>query len=521
MNYASPRYLALVSLTSLLACSTYCFGKSVPIPGKDQAIRTVGCREKGITDWIYQVLINVMAEDQETQAPVQNLNPSDFEIFDNGALVKPVSFWTGSSDTSRPIAIWLLVSCPEKGQGQGGVSFAAGNTHAFKQALASLESASTVGVARWCANGEASTDLLPTQDRDAPLAALEKVLHQAPVEPSKSSSTRAFQRALELTMEETNEALPVIVAFYDGTIDIPRDEADLMAKKLLYHGAILYQVKNRDGNPKDSQMEEERLPLYAVSHQTGGRVYLVQHEDYLRATSSITSALRSRYILGWMPRDVDRQWHEIRVRLTEAALQKHKSVRLDYGTEYLALRSVEVGPPYSKLNYRRAIDTSLDTSLAHLLDNPTLSRDILFDVSGYGFIGSDRRVELNLRLTTNQLTWDAMPNGNCRSEINIVVASYSEEGKNIGHELIQFEIVRDEAHLQITGNGPFSTSETVLLPENTSRIRVAIRDVATGNVGSRDISLKEVLSAPGSPKSWFGSSPGQAFPLRCKSWLTG
>jgi hypothetical protein len=72
MNYASPRYLALLSLTSLPACSTYCFGKSGPMPGKE-TIRTVGCREKGITDWIYQVLINVMTENQETPTPVQDL----------------------------------------------------------------------------------------------------------------------------------------------------------------------------------------------------------------------------------------------------------------------------------------------------------------------------------------------------------------------------------------------------------------------------------------------------------------
>lgn len=481
MNYASRRYLALVSLTSLLACSTYCFGKSVAMPAKDQPIRSV----------VNLVEINVFVEDQETQAPVQDLNYPDFQIFDNGSLVRLAVFRSGSSDASRPIAIWLLVSCPEKGQGQDGPSFSAGNTHPFKQALASLESASTVGVAHWCGDGEASTDLLPTQDHDAPLVALDAVLHQAPVEPSKSSSRRAFQRALDLVTEETHEALPVIVLLYDGDMDVSPGDADLMAKKLLYHGAILYQVKNRDADSKDSQIEEEHSSLYPVSHQTGGRIYSAQHEDYLQATSSIMNALRFRYIFGWMPRDLDGQWHETRIRLTEAALLKHKSVRVDYATGYLAVRS-----PYSKLNYRRATESNLDTSLAHVLNSPSLSRDILFDINAHGFIGSDRRVELDLRLPSDQLTWDKMPNGNRRSKINIVVASYSEEQKNIGHELAQFEIVRDEAHLPITGDEPFSTRETFVLPENTSRIRVAVRDVATGKVGCQDLSLREILNAP-------------------------
>ena len=41
MNYAGPRYLALASLTSLMVFSTYCFGKSMAMPAKDQPIRTV------------------------------------------------------------------------------------------------------------------------------------------------------------------------------------------------------------------------------------------------------------------------------------------------------------------------------------------------------------------------------------------------------------------------------------------------------------------------------------------------
>lgn len=483
MNYTSLRYLALVSLTSLLAFSTYCLGQSMAMPAKDQPIRTV----------VYLVLINVLAEDRETHAPVQDLSYSDFQIFDNGSLLEPSVFVSGSSDTSRPLAIWFLVGCPEKGQGQSGSgpSFTVGSTGALKQALASLDSASTVGVAHWCANGDASADLLPTQDHDASLDALEAVHHQAPVEPSKSSGGRALQRALDLVMEKTHEALPVIVLLYDGSMDVSRDDAELMAKKLLYHGAILYQAETRN-----KYTNEERSPFQIISHRTGGRVYSVQHEDYFQAMNSIMKALRFRYTLGVIPRNVDGQWHEIRVQLTEAALHKHKPVRVDYSTGYLAVNSFGAAPPYSKSNYRRSTGSNLDTILTNVLDSPTLTHDILFDVNGHGFIGSDHLVELSLRLPPDQLTWDKMPNGDRRSEVNIVVAGYSDEGKKIGHELVQFEIVRDEVHLPITGDGPFSSSETVVLPENTSRVRVAVRDVATGKLGCQDLSLKEILSAP-------------------------
>lgn len=482
MNYAGLRYVALASLTSLMVFSTYCFGKSMAVPAKDQPIRTV----------VYLILINVMVEDQETQAPVQDLNYRDFQIFDNGSLLEPAVFESGSS--SRPLAIWFLVGCPEKGKGRGGPSSSFANTHAFKQAMANLDSASTVAVAHWCADGDAGADLLPTQDRDAPLAALEAVLHQAPVEPAKSSSKRALQHALGVVVEKTHDALPVVVLLYDGNMDVSRDEAELMARRLLYHGAILYQVENGDLNTK-----EGHSPFQTVSHQTGGRVYSVRQGEYFQAMNSITRALRFRYTLGVTPRNIDGQWHEMRVQLTKAALQKHKLVRLDYGAGYLAVGSFKSVPPYSTSGYRRATDSSLDTILTHALDSPTFSHDILFDVNSHGFIGSEQLVEFNLRISGDQLTWEPMPNGDRRSHMDIVVASYSEEGKRIGHEIIQFEIIRDEAHLPITGDGPFSSSETVVLPEKASRVRVAVRDVATGRVGCHDLSLKEIFSVPRRP----------------------
>ena len=482
MNCASPRYLALATLTCMLAVSTYCLGKSTAMPA-----RTV----------VRMALINVFVEDQETGSPVQDLNYTDFQIFDNGSLVEPSVFVSASTDTSRSIAMWLLVDCPEQGQSQSS-AFLAGNLSALKQALAQLDSASTVGVGHWCADGDASIDSLPSKDHAEPIAALEAILHRAPVEPSKSSGARAFQRALDLIVKEnqhpTSPALPVIVVMHEGSLDLSRDVADLMAKKLLYRGAILFQVKNPSEGTRG-----EHSPFQTISQQTGGRLYSVRNEDSMQAMSSIISALRFRYTLGLILHSDNREWHEIRVRLTKATLLKHKSVRVDYSNGYLVGGSFGTDPPYSTTNYQRKKDSDLDAILAQVLDNPIVSPHILFDFDGHGFIGSEHLVEFSLRLGSDQLTWSQMPNGDRRSQIEIVVASYSDGGKRIGHEVIQLEIVRDEAHLGITGDGPFNTSQTVILPEGTSRIRVAVRDVATEKVGCQDFSLKEILSAPRSP----------------------
>lgn len=481
MKFVSSRYPAVMGLALLLALFLYCSASSMTV--------------------VNLLVINVFVESPETHAPLQGLNYSDFQVFDNGTPLEPLVFI--ASDASRPVEIWLLASCPQQGQSWDGSGLALGDVSAVKQALGNLDSASSVGVAHWCANGDAGADLLPTQDREAPFVALETISRQDPVEPSEGSSKRALQGALDLVIEKSggqnHQALPVIVLFSDGSLDISKDDAELMAKRLLYRGAILYDVENRHEVSKGVRRKEERPSLQSISRQTSGRVYSIGHEDYLHVMNSIIDGLRFRYTLGLRPSNPDGHWHMLRVELTRAALRKHRSIRVNYPAGYLAWESFDASPPYSRTNYRRATDSNVDNVFAQVLDSPTLMHDILFDVKGHGFIGSDRLVEFSLRLSSDQLSWAKLPNGNRRSEIGIVVAGYSEEGRKLGHEVIQFEIIRDETHLPITGDGPFGTSETIVLPEHASRVRVVVRDAATGKAGCQDFSLKEILSAPRSP----------------------
>ena len=482
MKLVSSRYPAVMGLALLVALLLYCPASSMTV--------------------VNLLLINVFVESPHTHAPVQGLIYSDFQVFDNGTLLEPIVFVSAATDTSRSVEIWFLARCPQQERSRNGSVFTNEDGRAFKQALAYLGSDSSVGVAHWCANGDFGADLLPTQDRDAPFVALEAISHKDPVELSGTSGKRALQNALDLVIEKSegeNHPLPVIVLLTDGSLDISKDDAELMAKRLLYRGVILYDVENRHEVLKGGHRKEESASLHSMSRQTGGRAYLIGDEDYLHVVNDIIDGLRFRYTLGLEPSNPDGQWHTLRVILTRAALAKHKTVRVNYPAGYLASWSFGTTPPYSKENHRRAIDSNLDNVLAQVLDSPTVIHDILFDVKSHGFVGSERLVEFSLRLRSDQLTWANLANGGRQSGITTVVASYSEEGRRLGHTVIQFDVMRDEAHLPITGDGPFSTSETVELSEHTSRVRVAVRDDATGKIGCQDFSLKEILSAPRSP----------------------
>jgi hypothetical protein len=147
---------------------------------------------------------------------------------------------------------------------------------------------------------------------------------------------KPLDMVVDRTRFENQFALPVIVLLHDGRVGMTKDETDLLAKRLLYKGAIVYQVSDHREAFTGSDSGGKDSSLQFISAQTGGRAILVRLADYVGAMNSILQVLRFRYILGIIPPSRGRQWHELRVKLTEAALRKHKHARVDFGAGYLA-----------------------------------------------------------------------------------------------------------------------------------------------------------------------------------------
>jgi hypothetical protein len=458
---------------------------------------------RSVRSTIYISTVNVTVRDKETGAPVKDLSYRDFQVLDDGHPVTTATFSSASSHNLRPLTIWLLVTCIKPPDAQGALRHLFGKSGPVGQPLSTLNSNSHIGVAHWCGSNDAQIDLPPTQDRDALTKAIDSIREPAPKDSAEPAGGRAFQRALDLISEnvglENRPALPVIIVLHDGKLAMSQAEAELASKKLLYRGVIVYQIRDHDEDIGHSSPSGQGSTLGFICTQTGGRIVPVQHGDYGEAMTSIVGTLQSRYELGVAPRAVDRQWHEIRVLLTDPALRAHKTVELEYGAGYLADFSFGSSPPYSTSNYHTTTNPQLDPDFNSAIESPNLTHAVRFEAKAHGFIGEPDLAEYSLQLDSNEITWSTLPNGDRHSEISIAVASFSAGGQKLDDKIVQFEILRDEAHLPITGDRPFTYSVTEMMPKNTARIRLAIRDAATGRVGVRDFSIEEISDAPKSP----------------------
>jgi hypothetical protein len=167
------------------------------------------------------VLVDIISQDQKTGLPIRDFQRSDFRIFADDRELPIASFDSDARYDTRPVIVWLVVICNERGKIGGSAEFV-GNERWFRPAFDQLDKQDTVGVAHWCDNGEARLDLEPSKDRDAPIAALTaaiRPIHFYADPFAYRVGEAAFRRLIRLIIQNTRrrnpEPLPVIV-FLDG-----------------------------------------------------------------------------------------------------------------------------------------------------------------------------------------------------------------------------------------------------------------------------------------------------------------
>lgn len=293
------------------------------------------------------VLIDVITQDPKSGLPVRDLKKEDFRIFNDRREVPIESFDTGSHYDARPIVVWLTVQCNEGGKIAGSREFS-GRENLFRPALEQLDKSDTAGVVHWCDNGEASIDLMPTADRDLAIRTLTTVLKPIPFNIGGNSNLLgedSLRRMIRLVLQDAQrrnpQPLPVFVFIYGGRGAQPYSEVDDLISDILETSGIVFGIRDEDQSNISPAGPRERGHIFSyLADETGGQYFSARPEGYAAALEAILMQLHFRYQLGFIPPSIDGKRHEIGLKLSGDALQKHKGVRLRFRTEYISLREL-------------------------------------------------------------------------------------------------------------------------------------------------------------------------------------
>ena len=116
-----------------------------------------------------------------------------------------------------------------------------------------------------------------------------------------------------------------------------RSEANHFIDELLETSAIAFGVRDRRSPHLWLAPGEQKAIAHYIVTQTGGQYLDASPQTYASALAEILRQLHFRYELGFKPDALDGKRHQLRVKLSDAAKNHHKGVRLRYRLAFVPI----------------------------------------------------------------------------------------------------------------------------------------------------------------------------------------
>jgi hypothetical protein len=467
LAYAAAGLLNAISLIIVFASAN---ANPTPNGGQEPKIRTT----------VSLVLVDAVVADKKTGTPIDDLAQGDLLLRDNGKPVELTRFNRGKDHTLRPVQVWFVLLCNEElhfpmgvrrgteiiGTQNWGASFLAGKTAELIPAFAHLNDEEAIGVAHWCDNGESEIDLPPTRDRAAVLQSIEQIAGKKPVQQNHGPAGPSYEltrRINDVARTGFPEPLPAII-FIGGR-----------------------QGEGAGGSSADlwfGFMQESSMDLgLADGSLSGGAdssAYRLRKNDYVNRLGIYFDSLHRRYELGFVPLKQGNKLHHLGLALTKAVKEQYPNAVLRYRELYDDEDGTEPG------NSRATDWKNLDSKMRAAV-NSSANQDALKFETRKTAETTGGVEQFVIRIAPDDLTWKMLPDGDRRCVVTIVAASYSVNGRPIGVTVRELEIVQEFARLAVLKDKPVALSFDVTEPKGTAKVRLLVRDVATGHIGTQDV----------------------------------
>jgi hypothetical protein len=450
----------LVSLCPIFSFARSSRGSSTTI--KNQETATIKANSA-------LVLVDVLVQDKRNGAAIGGLEVTDFVVRDSGKSITHLEANRGLDEHLRPIQLWLVamgnVSAGDpilSAKRAGASASFARNTDLLRPALSALRSDETVGVARWCGS-DAEIILPPTVDREEPLAAIERIATAKPVSVPDPAGERGRQKALQLVDEQVDSVFPP---------PLP---------------AVVFLTPSAESSRSISFSLAFWATTDAANASASGDAvgFAGEREQFSKRLATVVDVLHKRYQLAFEPWAHGASSHHLQVELTRDARKSFPTAFVSYRDAYTMIPSPSATSPG---HYRAALE-NLDTNVRTALTESAEIDQVHFQFSRISADAANP-AEFVIKLDPSSVTWTILPNGDRRVVVMEAVAALSAKNRPVGLVVKKLEIVQEKERLPSIATSPVTLTISATLPRQTARVRVLVRDMASGRIGTHDLTEK-------------------------------
>jgi VWFA-related protein len=202
---------------------------------------------------------------------------------------------------------------------------------------------------------------------------------------------------------------------------------------------------------------------------TGGRIFAGRNDVDAEIGQTALEGTRY-YTLSYVPtspNDVARPYRKILVKVNDPSLRVITRDGYFSGEEKIdtiAPNTVKKQPKQLLFDLTSAARTTLVYSGLHIEPAPTKN----------GYL---------LKVKASDLTWEPQPDGSRLAEVTVVIVGYSNHDKELGQHIAELK-QQIEASDVIGPQSQVGFTFPFAMPPGTSRVRIVMRDAATGTMGS-------------------------------------
>ena len=213
------------------------------------------------------------------------------------------------------------------------------------------------------------------------------------------------------------------------------------------------------------------LMFESLAPATGGKIFRNRNDvDVALATAAANGA--TYYTLAYYPQNpsFDGKFRKIDVQIED----RPELIRTTQQGYY----AIDEGLGASQ--------RELDFALSRAVTSPLPFASVQFDALGKVLLAPPATARFSVSVDRNTLSWNALPNGDQRTEITIVIAEMAKKSAVLDYKVKEMEIVVPRAEFENSPNHRVVFNVNAPLPAKTDHLRFVIRDAATGRLGTYD-----------------------------------